>query len=121
MTTEAKVSAALTGSTGLVALLANGKSSIYHNISKDAGTYPVCVYAITGINPHQHSDNACSARLAIVRVWVISDTGALSELSNQVTAAMLAAGFMWQQSTDGHEDNYFFRAMDFTIAEEVLV
>ena len=119
MTVEAKVVSVLTGSAELMALLAAGKDSVYHNQSKDAGSYPVIVYAVTGDNPHQHYDNHCSARLAIVRVWVISDTGALSELSNQVTAAMLAAGFMWQQSTDGHEDNYFFRAMDFTIAEEV--
>ena len=54
ITVESKVVDALTGSAELMALLAKGKESVYHNQSKDAGSYPVIVYSVTGDNPHQH-------------------------------------------------------------------
>lgn len=119
MTVEAKVVSVLTGSAELMALLAAGKDSVYHNQSKDAGSYPVIVYAVTVDNPHQHYDNHCSAHMAVVRIWIETLNGACNQITELIYKLMTAAGFMWQQSTDGHEDNYFFRAMDFTIAEEV--
>ena len=119
MTVEARVAAALTGKSELVSLLAKGKESIYHNKSKDAGSYPVVVYTVTGDSPHRHSDNKCDAHFAVARVWIETSNGACSRLAELVYDAMTEAGFMWQQDDDGHDDdgNYFYRAMDFTYAE----
>lgn len=119
ITVEAKVVAALTGNAELMALLAKGKESVYHNQSKDAGTYPVITYTVTGDGPHQHYDNHCSAHMAIVRIWIETANGACSDIRKLVYDIMTAAGFMWQQDDGGKEDEYFYKAMDFTIAEEV--
>ena len=119
ITVESKVVDALTGSTELMALLAKGKESVYHNQSNDAGTYPVIVYTVTGDSPHQHFDNHCSAHMAVVRIWIETSNGACSEIRRLVYKAMTAAGFMWHQDAGDNEDNYFYKAMDFTIAEEV--
>ena len=117
MSVESKAVSALTGSTKLMALLAAGKDSVYHDQSKDAGTYPVIVYTMINDSPHQHVDNVCNAHFSSLRVWIETNNGAVNELSELVYKAMIDAGFMWQQNNDGTEDNYFYRAMDFTYAE----
>lgn len=119
MTVEAKAYAALSGSAKLTALLAAGAASVYHNQSPDAGTYPVIIFRTLTDAPHQHADNVFTAHMTVIRVHILTADGVVSALSELVRSVMLQAGFMWENSADGAEDDYYYRAMDFSIAEEV--
>ena len=119
MTVEERTYTVLKGTAAITDILAGGQDGIYKDNSPDAGSYPVLVYKVISVVPHQHADNRLTALRSTVRITIITTDGTYSYLSFLIFTAMEAAGFVWQSSYDDMEGTKFYKIMHFIYAEEV--
>lgn len=119
MTVEERIYKALTASETLLAMLADGKNSIYAKRSDDAGTYPVIVITLVSAVPFSHADDVMTAYRTVHRISVLTAHGANAMLRNEVYRVMTGAGFQWQDTNEVHDDDSYVLSMDFEYVEVV--
>ena len=119
MTVEERIYKALTESEELLSLLANGKDSVYAKQSDDAGTYPIVVIILVSAVPYMHSDDTMTAYKTVHRITALTENGANSRLRMAIYNAMIAAGFLWQDTNEVHDNDVYALSMDFEYTEEI--
>lgn len=119
MTVEERIYSALTGSTELLSLLADGANSIYNGRSDDAGTYPVIVFNLISAVPVFHSDNKLRAFSTVHRITIITADGRVSAIRDLVYRVMTDAGFGWESTDRLQDSDSVITSMDFNYYEEI--
>ncbi len=104
----------LKNDTELCDLLAEGSKSIYHLQSPDAGTYPILVVSIPSDVPEVESDNTETLHRVTIRIHILTENGAFTNIYNKVNEIMTGLRFNRKYAIEFVEDNLFIKYVDYT-------
>lgn len=100
----------------LCSLLAEGSKSIYHLQSPDAGSYPILVVSNISDIPEIQSDNFETLHKVTIRIHIITEDGATTDIYNKVNEIMTQEiGFNRIQMIEFMEDNLFIKMVDYNL------
>ena len=102
----------------LAQLLAQGKKSIYHGRSPNAGTYPILVYSVISDVPALSADGAEVERRITVRIHILTKDGRFREIHRAVQNVLLPIGFIRAQTQELTEKDIFVEITDYRTAME---
>ena len=106
----------LKDNTELCEMLAEGSKSIYHLQSPDAGTYPILVVSNISDIPEIQSDNFETLHKVTIRIHIITEDGATTDIYNKVNEIMTQEiGFNRIQMIEFMEDNLFIKMVDYNL------
>ena len=106
----------LKDNTELCDLLAEGNKSIYHLLSPDAGSYPILVVSNISDIPEIQSDNFETLHKVTIRIHIITEDGATTDIYNKVNEIMTQEiGFNRIQMIEFMEDNLFIKMVDYNL------
>ena len=118
MSTARMVYQSLVRSKELTQLLAQGKKSIYHGRSPNAGTYPILVYSVISDVPALSADGAELERRITVRIHILTKDGRFGEIHHAVQNALLPLDFVRAQTQELTEKDIFVEITDYRTAME---
>ena len=102
--------------TELCDMLAEGNKSIYHLQSPDAGSYPILVVSNISDVPEIQSDNFETLHKVTIRIHIITEDGATTDIYNKVNEIMTQEiGFNRIQMVEFMEDNLFIKMVDYNL------
>lgn len=105
---------ALKNDTALIEMLVDGKNSIYHIHSPNAGSYPVVVVAVIADVPALAADNVELSSKQTIRIHVITKDGRHEEIARRIMYIMFSFPTVVRVSAFEHwEDKLFIRTIDF--------
>ena len=110
---------ALKNNNELCNLLAEGKKSIYHLKSKDAGTYPILILSIISDVPESVSDNKETLHRITLRIHIVTDNGAYTNIYRKLNNIMNELGYNRRQTTELIDDDLYIKVCDYTIVTDV--
>jgi len=110
----AVVMQALKDNTELCDLLAEGSKSIYHLQSPDAGSYPILVVSIPSDVPECESDNTETLHRVTIRIHILTENGAFTDIYNKVNEIMTGLRFNRKYAIEFVEDGLFIKYVDYT-------
>ena len=105
---------ALKENTELCGMLAEGSKSIYHLQSPDAGSYPILVVSIPSDVPECESDNTETLHRVTIRIHILTENGAFTNIYNKVNEIMTSLRFNRKYSIEFTEDGLFIKYVDYT-------
>lgn len=105
---------ALKENTELCEMLAEGSKSIYHLQSPDAGTYPILIVSIPSDVPECESDNTETLHRVTIRIHILTENGAFTNIYNKVNEIMTGLRFNRKYAIEFVEDNLFIKYVDYT-------
>ena len=110
---------ALKNNNELCNLLAEGKKSIYHLKSKDAGTYPILILSIISDVPESVSDNKEILHRITLRIHIVTENGAYTNIYRKLNNIMNELGYNRRQTTELIDDDLYIKVCDYTIVTDV--
>ena len=109
---------ALTSDVAPTALLSQGASSIYHNWSEDAGTYPVLIYTVPSDVPLLGGDNEELYHKVTVRISICTKDAAYSGIYKELQRVMKGLGYMRKMTNEIQNDGLKILVVDYSITEK---
>ena len=110
---------ALKSNNELCDLLAEGKKSIYHIKSPNAGTYPILILTMISDVPEITSDNEEIIHKLTLRIHIVTENGAYTNIYRKLNNIMNGLGYNRRQTTELTDDDLFIKVCDYTIVTEV--
>jgi len=104
----------LKDNTELCEMLAEGSKSIYHLQSPDAGSYPILVVSIPSDVPECESDNTETLHRVTIRIHILTENGAFTNIYNKVNEIMTGLRFNRKYAIEFVEDGLFIKYVDYT-------
>lgn len=98
----------------LCEMLAEGSKSIYHLQSPDAGSYPILVVSIPSDVPEVESDNTETLHKVTIRIHILTDDGAFTNIYNKINEIMVGLRFNRKYAIEFVEDGLFIKYVDYT-------